>query len=159
MVVDGLEKRQVEAEIEIERLQRSRELGDFIGDLPQTCVEDLVSEERMRHVKQSALKEALDNLKNSDKSRDQLIDKIEELEQRQRSAYLRLYEKVGNEIDMRMHKTLGMREKEIRDEQERMAAMNANDIAMTGLRQQADESRRSRKETATLNDLFRKYNI
>jgi hypothetical protein len=69
MVIEGLERRQVDAEIEIERLQRSRELGDFVGDLPHTCVEDLISEERMRHVKQSALKEALDNLKNHDKDR------------------------------------------------------------------------------------------
>jgi hypothetical protein len=105
-----------------------------VGDLPHTCVEDLISEERMRHVKQSALQEALSQLKSHDKDRNQLIDKIEELEQRQKSAYLRLYEKVGNEIDAKMHKTLGMREKEIRDEQERMKAMTANDIAMNGLR-------------------------
>jgi hypothetical protein len=58
-----------------------------------------------------------------------------------------------------MHKTLGMREKEIKDEQERMKGLNANDIAMAGLRKQADDTRHVKKDAATLNDLFRKYNI
>ena len=37
--------------------------------------------------------------------------------------------------------------------------MSANDIAIHKLRQQADEAKHSNKESVTLNDLFRKYNI
>ena len=37
--------------------------------------------------------------------------------------------------------------------------MNANDIAINSLRQQVDDNHKAKKETTTLNDLFRKYNI
>jgi len=62
----------------------------------------------MREVKQSALQDALNQLKAKDLGRNDLIDKIEDLERRQKDAYLRLYERVGQEIDTKMHKTLGM---------------------------------------------------
>jgi hypothetical protein len=78
--------------MEIERLHRADSLA---ANLPYSCVEDLTSADRIRHVKQSALQDALNKLKDSDKDRNELIDKIEELEQRQKAAYLRLYEKVG----------------------------------------------------------------
>jgi hypothetical protein len=35
-----------------------------------------------------------------------------------------------------MHKSVGMREKELKDEQDRMQHMDANDIVMQNLRQQ-----------------------
>ena len=38
------------------------------------------------------------DLKSKDKGRNDLIDKIEELEERQKRAYLRLYDRVGQEI-------------------------------------------------------------
>ena len=42
-----------------------------------------------------------------------MIQKIEELEQRQKNAYLRLYERVGQEIGTKMHKTMEEREREV----------------------------------------------
>ena len=98
-------------------------------------------------------------LKAQDMGRNDLIDKIEDLERRHKDAYLRLYEKVGQEIDGKMHKTLGMREKEILDEQERAREMTSDELVVKGLRQQADDARQLRKENVTINDLFRKYNV
>ena len=132
MTIQGLERRQVELEMEIERLHRADSLAN---DLPYACVDDLISEERIRHVKHSALQDALNKLKDQDKDRNSLIDKIEDLEQRQKSAYLRLYEKVGAEIDTQRYKTLGQREKDIQDEQERMKDMSASQIALNNLRE------------------------
>ena len=68
-------------------------------------------------MKSSALHEALLDLKSSDKGRSDMVQKIEELEQRQKSAFLRLYERVGEEIGTKMHKTLKDREQEILQEQ------------------------------------------
>ena len=64
-------------------------------------------------MKSSALHEALMDLKAKDGARDELVFKIEELEQRQKQAYLRLYEKVGTEINKKMHKSLEEHEREI----------------------------------------------
>ena len=136
MIIEGLERRQVDQLVEIERLQRNQDLG--VEDLQHACIDDLVSQERIRHVKQSALAEALNQLKDKDKDRNSLLDEIDKLQQKQKNAYLRLYEKVGVEIDARMHKTLGMREKEIQDEQERIKDLSSNEIFARNLRQQAD---------------------
>ena len=64
-------------------------------DLPHACIEDLTSQDRMVKVKTSALQDALNKLKDEDKGRNEMIDKIEELEMKQKKAYLRLYERVG----------------------------------------------------------------
>ena len=77
------------------------------------CLEDLNSHDKIRDVKSSALHEALLDLKGADKGRDDMVQKIEELENRQRSAFLRLYERVGEEIGTKMHKTLKDREQDI----------------------------------------------
>ncbi len=122
--------------MEVERLHRIREIGNIQGELPNACVEDLTSHSRMVEVKASALQHALNKLKDGSQGRDELIQKIEELEERQKKAYLRLYERVGTEIDTHMHKSVGMHEKNIKDEQDRMQKMDANDIVMQNLRQQ-----------------------
>ena len=46
------------------------------------CLEDLNSHDKIRDVKSSALHEALMDLKSEDKGRNELIQKIEEMEQR-----------------------------------------------------------------------------
>ena len=46
------------------------------------CLEDLNSHDKIRDVKSSALHEALMDLKSEDKGRSDMIQKIEELEQR-----------------------------------------------------------------------------
>ena len=127
--------------MEVERLQRIKEIEDIQAELPNACVEDLTSHNRMVEVKASALQHALNKLKDGSQGRDELIQKIEELEERQKKAYLRLYERVGTEIDTHMHKSVGMREKELKDEQDRMQHMDANDIVMQNLRQQQDGSK------------------
>lgn len=55
MVIEGLEKRQLDQEMEIERLRRTQDLSSYVAELPFTCVEDLTSQERIKHVKQSGL--------------------------------------------------------------------------------------------------------
>lgn len=42
-----------------------------------------------------------------------MVQKIEDLEMRQKKAYLRLYEKVGDEIGRSLHKSVQEKEKEI----------------------------------------------
>lgn len=84
-----------------------------MAKLPAACVEDLTNFERIEDVKSSALHEALMDLKAKDGARDELVFKIEELEQRQKQAYLRLYEKVGTEINAKMHKSLQEHERQV----------------------------------------------
>lgn len=49
--------------MELERLNRARELDSLVVDLPHCCVEDLTSGDRIREVKRSALHDALNQLK------------------------------------------------------------------------------------------------
>lgn len=97
--------------MEIERLKKVQNVGDSVARLPEACLEDLTSAPKIKEAKASALHDALMDLKSKDKGRNDLIDKIEELEERQKRAYLRLYDRVGQEIGTSMHKTLEEREK------------------------------------------------
>jgi hypothetical protein len=54
-VIDGLERKQVEQTIELERMHKAKELDNLVVDLPISCLEDLTSGDRMREVKRSAL--------------------------------------------------------------------------------------------------------
>ena len=49
----------------------------------------------MKEVSENALKQALVDLKDTDKGRDDLVQQIEEMESKQKRAYLRLFERVG----------------------------------------------------------------
>lgn len=80
-------------------------LGESVARLPVACVENL-TEDRMRDIKQSALHDALIDLRGADKGRDDLINKISDLEMRQKKAYLKLYERVGDEIGHSLHKSV-----------------------------------------------------
>jgi hypothetical protein len=84
----------------------------------------------MREVKQSALHEALIDLKNADKGRNDLISKIEELEQRQKKAYLRLYERVGDEIGKSLHKSVEQHEAEIKAKADQDKKLSAADLEL-----------------------------
>ena len=89
-----------------------------------------------------------------------MIQKIEELEQRQKSAYLRLYDRVGQEIGTTMHKTLQQREAEMMKDQAENEQMSSGELEMKRLKAaQENAERHSRHESVTLNDLFAKYNI
>lgn len=60
-------------------------------------MENLTSQE-IKEYKQTALHEALIDLKSADKGRDDLILKIQDLENRQKRAYLKLYERVSDTV-------------------------------------------------------------
>ena len=98
LTIQGLEKQEGSLREEIERLKRTQNLESHVARLPMACLEDLNTHDKIRQVKSSALHEALMDLKSKDKGRNDMIQKIEELEQRQKTAYLRLYERVGQEI-------------------------------------------------------------
>ena len=79
---------------------------------------------------------------------------------RQKGAYLRLYERVGQEIGTQMHKTLEQREKEILKEQVEDEKRTAEELEMKALQTAQERAEMlSNKESITLNDLFSKYNI
>ena len=113
LTIQGLEKQEGGLREEIERLKRTQNLESGIARLPTACLEDLNTHDKIRDVKSTALHEALMDLKSTDKGRNDMVQKIEELENRQKAAYLRLYERVGQEIGTSMHKTLQQREREI----------------------------------------------
>ena len=95
LTIQGLEKQESSMREEIERLKRTQKLSSEVSRLPAACVEDLNTFDKIKDCKSSALHEALLDLRSGDKGRDDMIQKIEELEQRQKNAYLRLYERVG----------------------------------------------------------------
>ena len=159
LTIQGLEKSQVQLEDEIDRLKKVKDIGESVARLPAPCLDDLTSATKIKEVKSSALHDALLDLKSKDKGRNDLIDKIEELEERQKRAYLRLYERVGQEIGTSMHKTLEEREKEILKEQEQMDVMESEDLEMMRLRTAQENAQKRKQESVTLQDLFNKYGI
>ena len=160
LTIQGLEKEQSSLREEIERLKRAQNLESGVARLPMACLEDLNSHDKIKDVKSSALHEALMDLKSEDKGRNELIQKIEEMEMRQKGAYLRLYERVGQEIGTQMHKTLEQREKEILKEQVEDEKRTAEELEMKALQTAQERAEMlSNKESITLNDLFSKYNI
>ena len=84
LTIQGLEKQEGGLREEIERLKRTQNLESSIARLPTACLEDLNTHDKIREVKSTALHEALLDLKSSDKGRNDMIQKIEELEQRQK---------------------------------------------------------------------------
>ena len=145
--------------MEIERLKKVQNVGDSVARLPEACLEDLTSAPKIKEAKASALHDALMDLKSKDKGRNDLIDKIEELEERQKRAYLRLYDRVGQEIGTSMHKTLEEREKQIMKEQDEMGQLEVNDLEMERLQTAKENAQQRQQESVTLQDLFNKYGI
>ena len=62
-------------------MNQVHKLGESVVRLPTACVENL-SDYQMQEIKQTALHDALMDLKGADKGRSDLIQKIEDLEQR-----------------------------------------------------------------------------
>ena len=60
---------------EIERLNRATELAtaSSIANLPAACLADLTTDRRIREVKESALESALQQLKGTNKGKDDLV--------------------------------------------------------------------------------------
>jgi len=82
---------------EIERLRKAKDVGESIMRLPMVCLEDMKTEDDIRQVKQTALHSALDELRGKDY--DNLVKDIEDIQNKSKRAYVRLYEKVGAEIE------------------------------------------------------------
>ena len=80
LTIQGMEKQERSLREEIERLKRTQNLESGIARLPTACLEDLNSQDKIHEVKSSALHEALMDLKSKDKGRNDMIQKIEELE-------------------------------------------------------------------------------
>ena len=106
LTIQGLEKQQTDLDAEVDRLKKVKNIGESVARLPEVCLADLTSPSKIKDAKSSALHDALMDLKSKDKGRNDLIDKIEEIEERQKRAYLRLYDRVGQEIGSTMNKTL-----------------------------------------------------
>lgn len=101
--------------------------------MPAACVSDL-NEEKIREIRQSALHDALMDLKSGDKGRDDLVAKIEELENRQKKAYLRLYQRVGDEIGSQLHKSVQQYEAEMQVKAQKDAKLTAAELEMDRLK-------------------------
>ena len=82
LTIQGLEKQQIQFEQEIERLNKVKNIGESVARLPAPCLDDLTSTSKIKEAKSSALHDALMDLKSKDKGRNDLIHKIEELEER-----------------------------------------------------------------------------
>ena len=80
-----------------------------VANLPSVCVENL-NDENIREFKQSALQKALVELRSADKGRNDLLLQIEDMEQKSKKAYLKLYERVGEEIGKDMKLSVKQRE-------------------------------------------------
>lgn len=153
--LSSLEKLCEEQHAEIARLKTNTKLGESVAKLPAACVDSLVNAEQIKEVKQSALHSALNELRGADKSRDDLLAKLESLEARQKKAYVQLYERVGGEINARLKKTVGEYEKEIQAQVDRDRKLSATELEMERLRGGSKEA----AQFETLDDLFRKYNV
>ena len=92
---------------EVDRLNRAKDLvaAESIANLPAACLADLSTESKMREVRESALENALSQIKKAHKGRDDLVQQIEEMEKKQKRAYLKLYDRVGQEIGTKLHKS------------------------------------------------------
>ena len=70
-----------------------------------------------------------------------------------------MYERVGNEIDKHMSKSIKERENEINDEYMKLNSMDAEDLEMKRLREAQEHGEARKAENMTITDLFNKYNI
>lgn len=73
-------------------------------------------------------------MKNTDKGRDDLVQQIEEMESKQKRAYLRLFERVGQEIGSRFHTTLAEQEAKMEQEQDNFQQLSADKMEMDRLK-------------------------
>ena len=143
---------------EIARLQTVSHIGESVARLPAACLTDL-NDDKIRDIKQTALHDALMELKGADKGRDDLIAKIEELENRQKKAYLRLYQRVGDEIGISLHKSVQQYEAEMQVKAQKDSKLSASELEMDRLKQGMEGMGYGRVEQPTLDNLFRKYNV
>lgn len=83
---------------EVDRLRKCKDISESIVRLPQVCIDDIKNEGDIRKAKETALGEALKKTRGKDY--DNLLDEIETIEDKSKRAYVRLYEKCGEEIGL-----------------------------------------------------------
>lgn len=81
---------------EIDRLKKVNKLSESIVNLPSVCVDKLKTEDDIRQARETALSAALDGMRGKDY--DILVKEIDEMQNKQKRAYTRLYEKVGEDL-------------------------------------------------------------
>ena len=81
---------------EIERLQKVKGISESLSRLPSACLENMNSAEEIKLAKESALHSALDDVRGKDY--DKLVKDIEDIQNKSKRAYVRLYEKVGEDV-------------------------------------------------------------
>ena len=81
---------------ELERLRKVNTLAGSIGRLPSECLSDLKTEKELREAKHLALKQAMKDL--PDKTDEKLVKEVDDMAERSKAAYIKLYERVGEEI-------------------------------------------------------------
>ena len=81
---------------EIERLSKVRGIGESIARLPSACLENLNCAEEIREAKESALASSIDEIRGKDY--DKLVKDIDDIQNKSKRAYVRLYEKVGEDV-------------------------------------------------------------
>jgi len=83
---------------EMHRLEKVKDIGESIARLPSACLDDIKTEQEVQRAKSTALHSALDQARGSDYSK--LVKEIDDMQNKSKRAYVRLYEKVGEEIGM-----------------------------------------------------------
>jgi hypothetical protein len=74
-------------------LRQAKYLSESVAKLPEACLSDL-NGQTVAEVRGSALHDALMDLKKEDKGRSDLVNQIQDIEAKQKRAYLKLFERV-----------------------------------------------------------------
>ena len=84
MTIGALQKDRESLVEEVERLNRAKELAasSSIANLPASCLADLSTDRKVKEVRESALENALRELKKGDKGNNELLQQIEEMEKK-----------------------------------------------------------------------------
>ena len=83
---------------EMQRLEKVKDIGESIARLPSACLQDIKTHDEVQNAKAKALHSALDQVRGKDYSN--LVKDIDDIQNKSKRAYVRLYEKVGEEIGM-----------------------------------------------------------
>lgn len=83
-------------EKEMNRLEKVRDISESIARLPSVCIDDIKTQDEVQKARDSALHQALERVKGDEYSN--LVNEIDQIQDKSRRAYLRLYEKVGEEV-------------------------------------------------------------
>merc|ERR1711988_1333993 len=81
---------------ELERLRKVNDLAGSIGRLPSECLNDLKTEKELRDARHQAVKQAVKDL--PARVDERLVKEVDDMAEKSKAAYIKLYERVGEEI-------------------------------------------------------------